>query len=213
MKKLIISESDLTKLIQKSITKKLNEQEFSVEPHIPMTNREKELEKVFGKYSGEIPADVVRYMRKNPKLIITRMLEIYGENMVNYMINMVSDGIESDNEDVESDGIVEQYNDNDIEDYEEEDDKLTYPVDDFSFKLSDSDIIDIYDYKGPTRRFRGSIYIDGLVPETNDKEYDREVAKKMMEYYRDQIDNKESYVGGVGFKQRDITRPYDNMDF
>jgi hypothetical protein len=213
MRKFTISESDLTKVIQKAITKKLIEQDFSIEPEVKMTNREKELEKVFGKYSGEIPADIIRYMRKNPKLIITRLLDIYGEKMVNYMINKITGSIEIEDES-DIDDIMEQVNDDDFEDYEEEEDEtLKYPIDDFNFELSDSDMLDIYDYKGSTRRFRGSIYIDGLVPETDDKEYDREVAKKMMEYYRKQIENQESYVGGVGFRQRDISRPYDNMDF
>jgi hypothetical protein len=88
-----------------------------------------------------------------------------------------------------------------------------YPVKDFDFELTDSDMMDIYDHKGPTRRFRGSIYIDDLVPETDDREYDREVAMKMMDFYRKQIKNQESYVGGVGFKQRSLMEPYDNMDF
>jgi len=303
MKKFVISESQLTKLIQKSVTKKLNEQEFSVEPNVPMTSREKELEGVFGKYSGEVPADVVRYMRKNPKLIITRMLDIYGEKMVNYMVDKLSSEVEGDEMivddimeggspdtnndgmispeelyqhfDLDKDGVVTmedyaahvdfhcenpellqpyreseeyiekmdldrepfvkffsvspdldvvmeqlkeqgfEYNDEPFDDDEEEDEEevIKYPVDDFNFELSDSDMMDIYDHKGPTRRFRGSIYIDDLVPETDDKEYDREVAKKMMEYYRKQIRNQESYVGGVGFKQRSLMEPYDNMDF
>jgi len=107
-----------------------------------------------------------------------------------------------------------EYNDEPFDDEEEDEEEvIKYPVDDFNFELSDSDMMDIYDHKGPTRRFRGSIYIDDLVPETDDKEYDREVAKKMMEYYRKQIRNKESYVGGVGFKQRSLIEPYDNMDF
>ena len=220
MKKFVISESQLTKLIQKTVTKKLNEQEFSVEPNVPMTAREKELEGVFGKYSGEVPADVVRYMRKNPKLIITRMLDIYGEKMVNYMVDKLSSEVEGD--EMMVDDIMEQlkeqgfeYNDEDFDDEEEDDEEevLKYPVDDFNFDLDDSDMLDIYDFKGPKRRFRGSIYIDDLVPESDDKEYDREVAKKMMEYYRKQIRNQESYVGGVGFKQRSMMEPYDNMDF
>lgn len=298
MKKFVISESQLTKLIQKSVTKKLNEQELSVNSDVPMTSREKELEGVFGKYSGEVPADVVRYMRKNPKLIISRMLDIYGEKMVNYMVDKLSSEVEGDemivddimeggSPDINNDGMISpeelyqhfdldkdgvvtmedyaahvdfhcenpellqpyreseeyiekmdldrepfvqffpmsnsemvmeqdfEYNKEPFDDDEEEDEEevIKYPVDDFNFELSDSDMMDIYDHKGPTRRFRGSIYIDDLVPETDDREYDREVAKKMMEYYRKQIRNKESYVGGVGFKQRSLIEPYDNMDF
>ena len=79
--------------------------------------------------------------------------------------------------------------------------------------MDESDINDIYDHKGPLRRFRVSIYIDDMVPETDDKEYDRAVAKKMLEFYRSQIKNRETYVGGVGFKQRSLLDPYDNMDF
>jgi len=283
MKKLVISESELTKLIQKAVETKLNEDiesEFSVEPNVPKTPTEDRLEDVFGKYSGEVPADVVRYMRKNPKLIITRLLDIYGQKMVNYMVDSLSSQIENDVEnlaegsaDENNDGVIspdELYRHFDLDgdgvvtmaDYaahvdfhcenpdllqgareseeyiskmeqdrgpfvqffspsevmmeqEEGEEEMVnkYPVKDFDFELTDSDMMDIYDHKGPTRRFRGSIYIDDLVPETDDREYDREVAKKMMEFYRKQIKNQESYVGGVGFKQRSLMEPYDNMDF
>ncbi len=283
MKKLVISESELTKLIQKAVETKLNEDiesDFSVEPNVPKTPTEDRLEDVFGKYSGEVPADVVRYMRKNPKLIITRLLDIYGQKMVNYMVDSLSSQIEDDVEnlaegsaDENNDGVIspdELYRHFDLDgdgvvtmaDYaahvdfhcenpdllqgareseeyvskmeqdrgpfvqffspsevmmeqEEGEEEMVnkYPVKDFDFELSDSDMMDIYDHKGPTRRFRGSIYIDDLVPDTDDREYDREVAKKMMEFYRKQIKNQESYVGGVGFKQRSLMEPYDNMDF
>lgn len=217
MKKIVISESSLTKLIQKTIGNKLNEQfesEFSVEPNIGKTPRESELEDVFGKYGGEIPADVIRYMRKNPKLVIQRLFDIYGEKLMDYIpyskdkIKDVEIGDTPEFEDTkDSLSIREQKEDND-------DEFIKFPVGEFDFELTDSDMMDIYDYKGPTRRFRGSIYIDDLVPETDDREYDREVAKKMMEFYRKQIKNQESYVGGVGFKNRgNLIEPFDNMDF
>ena len=217
MKKIVISESNLTKLIQKTIGNKLNEQfesEFSVEPNIGKTPRESELEDVFGKYGGEIPADVIRYMRKNPKLVIQRLFDIYGEKLMDYIpyskdkIKDVEMGDVTGFEDTKDAlSIREQEEDND-------DEFIKFPVDEFDFELTDSDMMDIYDYKGPTRRFRGSIYIDDLVPETDDREYDREVAKKMMEFYRKQINNQESYVGGVGFKNRgNLIEPFDNMDF
>lgn len=81
------------------------------------------------------------------------------------------------------------------------------------FELNDSDIDEIYDNKGPNRRFRGSIYIDGIVPETDDKEYDRKLALKILENFASKLPTKEYYIGGVGFKQRSLTEPYDNMDF
>ena len=57
---------------------------------------------------------------------------------------------------------------------EEMDNRL--PVDDVEFELSDSDYDEIMDFRGPGRSFRGSIYYDGVVPETDDKEYDRKLA-------------------------------------
>jgi hypothetical protein len=71
----------------------------------------------------------------------------------------------------------------------------------------------MYDDKNPKRRFRGSIYIDGIVPETDDKEYDRKLAIKIIENFADKLPTKEYYIGGVGFKQRSFIEPYDNMDF
>jgi hypothetical protein len=280
MKKLIIPESELTNIIQKAVGKKLIEQDFSVEPKINKTPREAELEKVFGKYSGEVPADIVRYMRKNPKIVINRLLDIYGPKMLEYMTDIViddeTDPINEDSADENKDGTIspdELYRHFDLdgdgvvtmedyathvdfhcenpellqpyretEDYiskmdderqpfvdffmsdnlvseqiddddEESEEFIKYPVEDFDFNMDYSDINDIYDHKGPLRRFRGSIYVDDMVPETDDKEYDRAVAKKMLEFYRGQIKNQETYVGGVGFKQRSLLDPYDNMDF
>ena len=80
-----------------------------------------------------------------------------------------------------------------------------YSVDIFD----ESDINDIYQDGKPFRRGRGSIYVDVLVPETDDREFDRQVANKMMEYYSKQVKD-ENYVGGVGFKNRgNLIQPYD----
>jgi hypothetical protein len=76
----------------------------------------------------------------------------------------------------------------------------TFPVEDPYFELSDSDMLDIDTYRGPKRRFRGSIYIDYSVPQTDDIEYDRKVAKEVVDYFRKQL-NVDSYTGGVGFRQ------------
>ena len=44
MKKIILTESDVTKIIQKSIEKQLNEDKFSVEPDIPRQPRERDID-------------------------------------------------------------------------------------------------------------------------------------------------------------------------
>jgi hypothetical protein len=100
------------------------------------------------------------------------------------------------------------------EEVEEDDDPntvATFPVDDPYFELSDSDMVDIDTYTGPKRRFRGSIYIDAMVPESDDIDYDRKVAKEILDYYRKKL-KVESYVGGVGFRTANRLDPFD-MDF
>jgi hypothetical protein len=75
--------------------------------------------------------------------------------------------------------------------------------------FDESEINEIYQEGKPFRRGRGSIYVDILVPETDDREFDRQVANKMMEYYSKQVKD-ENYVGGVGFRNRgNIIQPYD----
>lgn len=92
MKKVIkLTESDLTRIIKRVIHEneeefdsELGKPEFSVEPHIRMQPREKEIESLFGKYDEQIPSDILRYMRKNPQLIMDRLAKIYGEKFIKY---------------------------------------------------------------------------------------------------------------------------------
>ena len=83
MKKVVrLTESELTSLI-KTIIK---ESDFSVEPHIETQPRERDVRGVFGKkYGAYIPNDVLRYMRKNPKLIFGKLYEIYGDKAYDYL--------------------------------------------------------------------------------------------------------------------------------
>ncbi len=92
MKKIVrLTESDITRIVKRVI--KENDEEFdselgkpgfSVEPHVKMQPREKEIETLFGRYDEQIPADILRYMRKNPQLIMDRLAKIYGEKFIKY---------------------------------------------------------------------------------------------------------------------------------
>jgi hypothetical protein len=76
-----------------------SEEEFPYEPgpagmrsarsradYQPAGSREVDLGSgVFGKYSEEIPPIVIRYMRKNPRRIIKRLYDIYGDKMEMYI--------------------------------------------------------------------------------------------------------------------------------
>lgn len=49
------------------------------------TPREKEIQGIFGQYSEDIPPPVIRYMRKNPKALIKRLYDVYGEKLYDYI--------------------------------------------------------------------------------------------------------------------------------
>lgn len=105
--------------------------------------------------------------------------------------------MDDEEEEQETDSIISK-----LKEIIESDDEITEDI-----------IDDIYDYSGPKRRFRGSIYIDEMVPETDDKEFDRAVGKKLLEFYSRKLGT-ENYVGGLGFRNPgNLLEPYDNMDF
>ncbi len=53
--------------------------------------KEAEIEGVFGQYGEDIPPAVLRYMRKNPKAIIKRLYDVYGEEMFDYISDYSND--------------------------------------------------------------------------------------------------------------------------
>jgi hypothetical protein len=205
-KRVSITRDQLVEHIRKSISKNLMEQDYSSDIDRPTQPREKGVKTIFGdKYSRYIPNDVIRYMRKNPALIFERLFELYGEDAYMYLDKAKEKMGDS------SEPMMEQ----DMNDDEEEQDPLMDTLKDVvnnDGEFSESDIDDIFDYGGSKRSFRGSIYLDGTVPETDDKEFDRKVAMKIMEFFASGL-NINKYVGGVGFKQRSMTNPFDNENF
>lgn len=103
MKNLKVSQEEKNRILEQHFPKKLNEDledaPFEKGPsgmraarsradYEPAGAREVELGTgVFGKYSEEIPPIVIRYMRKNPRLIIQRLKSIYGDKIFDYLEN------------------------------------------------------------------------------------------------------------------------------
>lgn len=76
MKEIKLTHEQLTSLIKGMV----------LEYEEKMTPRDLELKDMFGKYSEEVPSNVIQYIRKNPRKIITTLMEIYGEEMIEYMM-------------------------------------------------------------------------------------------------------------------------------
>jgi hypothetical protein len=83
MKKTVrLTETELTSLIKKMV----KESDFTVEPNIETSPRERDVKSVFGKkYGAYIPMDVLRYLRKNPALVFKRLYDIYGDKSYEYL--------------------------------------------------------------------------------------------------------------------------------
>jgi RNA processing factor Prp31 len=88
-----LKESDLEKLVLKILKEEKGESNLprremdrkassfrrsDFEPY----PREKELQNVFGKYSEELPPNLIQHMRKNPETILTKLIDIYGKERV-----------------------------------------------------------------------------------------------------------------------------------
>ena len=214
MRKIIkLTRNDLVEQIKKSITKNLNESDYSTDVERTTQPREKQIKNVFGpKYSNYLPNDVIRNMRKNPSALFQKLFDIYGESAFTYLEKARDKRGGSSSMDEPMMESVED--DNDFEDFGDDEEETDYVMEkvkevvDSDGEFDESDIDDIFSYEGDIRQFRGSIYIDGVVPETEDKEFDRKAAMKVMEFFANKT-NANQYVGGVGFKRRDITNPFD----
>ena len=96
MKKFKLNERTLESLVKQVVRKeklqKLNEDGTnfemsgarSVDDYVP-TPREKDVSSMFGKYSDDVPPIVIRYLRKNPEMIVKRLYKIYGEKIFDYL--------------------------------------------------------------------------------------------------------------------------------
>lgn len=94
MKKIYLTEKELIKLIKNkiSIMESSNTKsfggfpyEYTVEPHIPETPRERQIKGAFGSYGETVMDDAFRYLRKNPRQFFKKLWEIYGDKAYDYL--------------------------------------------------------------------------------------------------------------------------------
>lgn len=86
MKKLVkITESQLNRIVNKTLNEQFEMKDATPRRDYKSNPRERQLKDVFGSYSEDVPPVVLRYMRKNPKAIIQKLYDIYGDKMFDYI--------------------------------------------------------------------------------------------------------------------------------
>lgn len=93
-KKVKIYESEIKRAVRRGVMENMFEQHEMKDTYskarYSQSPREEEIEGVFGQYGEEIPPSVLRYMRKNPKRIIERLYDVYGQQMFDYISQNLS---------------------------------------------------------------------------------------------------------------------------
>jgi hypothetical protein len=86
MKKIVkITENQLSRIVNKTLNEQFEMSDATPRRDFKSNPRERQLKDVFGSYSEDIPPVVLRYMRKNPKSIVQKLYDIYGDKMFDYI--------------------------------------------------------------------------------------------------------------------------------
>lgn len=115
-----LNENDIEKLVKKIINegKSINEDLPSREQERKDTSfrrrefepykREKNIQKLFGKYAEDVPPQVIQYLRKIPGTIVKRLVDIYGYDRIEgYLQKAVANQVQ---ENYNFDEIISQKN-------------------------------------------------------------------------------------------------------
>jgi len=86
MKKIVkITENQLSRIVNKTLNEQFEMSDTTPRRDFKPNPRERQLKDVFGAYSEDVPPVVLRYMRKNPKAIVQKLYDIYGDRMFDYI--------------------------------------------------------------------------------------------------------------------------------
>lgn len=198
MKKISITESELREIIQEILDKS----------SVSLTPQETKLKGVFGRYEPEVSDDVVRYMRKNPRLVIKRLMDIYGEKF----FTMVDR--EKQNWPDTQGPLDEQVQDEDDEFYydreaEKRDEINTYikymiPVVKGEEEFDGSHMIEIDFFHYDKSKVNMEVDLTFEIPNTGNPKFDNFIAKEAVKHLLNQandgMDRNEMKVNSIKLK-------------
>ena len=199
MKKVSVKESQINKIIKELTEKILNEKTFSIEPNVSEIPRERNLRKVFGSYEPEVSDDTIRYMRKNPRLIIKRLIDIYGDKFFD-MVDLERQ------RSMDTQGPLDE----EFDDYNPEAEKreeinryLKYltPVVKGDDEFDSNHLIEVDYFPYENRNVDVQIDLNVSVPDTGYEKFDKIVAKNMVNFLlnraNDSMDRQQLKVNSI----------------
>lgn len=197
MKKISITESELRHLIRETLDKS----------SISLTPQETKLKGVFGRYEPEVSNDVIRYMRKNPRLIIQRLIDIYGEKFFNMVDRERMEWADIQGPlDEQTDPDDEFYYDREVEKREEINSYIKYmiPVVKGDEEFDSSHMIEIDFFHYDKLKINMEVDLTFEVPSTGNPKFDRIIAKEAVNYIlneaNDGMDRNEMKVHSITLK-------------
>jgi hypothetical protein len=197
MKKISITESELRHVIRETLDKS----------SISLTPRETKLKGVFGRYEPEVSDDVIRYMRKNPRLIIQRLIDIYGEKFFNMVDREKMEWADIQGPlDEQLDPDDEFYYDREVEKREEINSYIKYmiPVVKGDEEFDSSHMIEIDFFHYDKLKINMEVDLTFEIPNTGNPRFDQFIAKEAVNYILNQandgMDRNEMKVNSIKLK-------------
>jgi hypothetical protein len=161
-------------------------QEILGDQNLTLTPTETKLKGVFGRYEPEVSDEVVRYMKKNPRSIIKRLMDIYGEKF----FTMVDR--EKQNWSDTQGPLDEQVRDEDNEFFydteaEKRDEINTYikymiPIVKGEEEFDSSHLIEVDFYHHGKLKVNMDINLTMEIPDTGNPKFDRIVAREAVRH-------------------------------
>jgi hypothetical protein len=176
--------------------------------NLDLTPTETKLKGVFGRYEPEVSDEVVRYMRKNPRSIIKRLIDIYGEKF----FTMVDR--EKQNWSDTQGPLDEQVRDEDDEFYydreaEKRDEINTYikymiPIVKGEEEFDSSHLIEVDFYHYGKLKVNMDINLTMEIPDTGNPKFDRIVAREAVRHIlnnaNEGMDRNELKINSINLK-------------
>jgi hypothetical protein len=203
MKKISIKESELRDVIHQSIEKLVNESPNNITP------TETKLRGIFGRYEPEVSDDLIRYMRKNPRLIIQRLINIYGEKFFSMVDREKDNWVDIQgplDEQVQNDEEDEFYYDAEVEKRNEINDYIKYmiPVVKGEEEFDNMHMIEIDFFHYEKSKVNLEVDVTVEIPNTNNVKFDNFIAKELVKHFLNQanegMDRNEIKVNSIHLK-------------